>query len=135
MKSTHFKSKWYFRVMAPVPMISQMTAMLFMAANGRPSLEKFAPDWVLHIVAYTALALFSWLTWQGLIPDLPNRKSLLFATTTAILFSVLDEGVQIFSPFRTAQLSDLMADFAGVLFSLICVYLITLFLKEIQHDR
>jgi len=112
------------RWMLPVPMIAQMTAMLIMASHGRPQMTAPVPDGLLHVLAYTVLGLTSWLAWHAFNPRGSADRLRRAGPLTAAVFGVLDEGIQLASPDRAAQLSDIGADIAGSALSLLLIYLI-----------
>ena len=126
MDFVNYKYFNQLRRLLPLPMLCQMSAMLFMASNGRPNIAHIAPDWILHIMAYSILGLLAWIAWLGILPAATKNIGITLSIATTTLFSLLDEGLQILTPTKTAQISDLAADFIDVIISL---FLITLFLS------
>ncbi|MBN1296044.1 VanZ family protein [bacterium] len=110
-----------FRFFLSLPMLLQMAVMLAMASEGRPAMTLLFPDAALHVIAYIILGVLAWIAWLGIAPETPPRRLYLYSAVTAILFGALDESTQLFSPARTAQLDDWIADIAGTLISLILI--------------
>ncbi|MCD4654054.1 VanZ family protein, partial [bacterium] len=94
-----------------------------MASNGRPNIAHIAPDWILHIMAYSILGLLAWIAWLGILRAATRNIGITLSIATPTLFSLLAEGRQVLTPTSTAQISDLAAGFIGAITRL---FLITL---------
>lgn len=81
-----------------------------------------------HFILYLGLGFLTFL----MFTCYKKAKAYYYAATTCFLFSLTDEFHQFFVPGRSAQLIDIIVDFAGAI-SGILIY--TLFLKLIVKIR
>ncbi len=103
------------------PALAWMGLIFLLSSQSRPpSLAGEAPDWLLHGIAYGALAALLHRAWTGRLLGPPAPAGVLlavFAATT--LFGASDEFHQSFVPGRHAELRDLVADAAGATLALL----------------
>jgi VanZ family protein len=121
LKLTHSK----FRGILPIPMIAQMSMMVYMALFGRPAVQTIAPDWVMHIAAYYILFVLSWIGCHGISPRSRLDDHRLSALVIAICFAFIDEGLQFLVSVRHGELLDVIADAFGALLAFLFITIIT----------
>lgn len=90
-------------------LVTLVTALLYFGS--RPGMAVVFPyllwDKLAHGVAFGGFAALGWIAMGG--------RSLWGPVLLAGMIGILDEGMQYFSPFRTADLRDLVADLTGAL--------------------
>lgn len=95
------------------------------ATRGVPAFLEFLIRKVAHIVAFAILALVTWLILHRRWPRL-GWRTYPIAFFLTILYAILDEVHQYFTPGRLASWTDVMIDGAGALVVLIIIALIQL---------
>lgn len=94
-------------------------------------LHVFGVDKILHFSAYFVFGLFLQLFVHANFHKFVSRKKIYLIILIGFLYSISDEVHQYFVPGRSADYNDLVADFAGILFSLIFYRII----YEFFHSR
>src|SRR5690606_11892121 len=94
-------------------LVTLVSAMLFMGS--RPGVEVIIPnppwDKVAHLMAYGGFATLTWVFLRG--------TSFLGPLAVVGMIGLLDEAMQYYSPSRTADLQDIVADLAGGLLAVL----------------
>lgn len=119
-----------FRLLLTVPVLTQMGLMLWMAAEGRPGSPVYIPDWLLHFLAYSAMAVLAWIACHGAFPVRMLSAHIHVAIVITIAFGLIDELLQKMSPFRNSDPADFLADAAGAVSGYFLIRFYTRFRKE-----
>lgn len=99
------------RIIYWLPTLLYAAAILFMTTRPALSLPARHLDKVVHFFAYAVLAL----SMQFSLRKSSASRPVVLAAVLTIAIGALDETFQIFSPYRTASLFDLLADAAGAI--------------------
>ena len=95
------------RVLCLLLLVTLATAMLYFGSQ--PGIEGMIPnppwDKLAHMVAFGGFAALAWVAMGG--------RSQLGAVVVAGAISLMDEGMQYYTPGRTADFTDIVADLAG----------------------
>jgi VanZ family protein len=98
-----------------IPALAYMGAIFYLSSQSQLPIGPDVSDKLSHVVAYFGLAV---VLVVGLCSGLPSRlrpATALMAWGMAVGYGVTDEVHQMFVPYRTAALDDLVADAAGAL--------------------
>lgn len=90
-----------------------MAGIFVVSAQSSPPVPGGIPDKLLHFVAFFGLAVVVGRAVGGGLPPVLNRTRAWWAMLICLGYAVTDELHQIFVPFRTADVADLLADAAG----------------------
>jgi VanZ family protein len=95
------------------PVVIFMAAIHVASSMSNPPEPTGVSDKTLHIVTFAMLALVALRalaggTWRGV-----TRWTLIGCCAIAVLYGVKDEWQQAYTPGRTSDLMDVVADFAG----------------------
>ena len=94
-------------------LVALVTTMLFIGS--RPGIEAAIPtppwDKIAHFVVFGGFATMAWIVMRGGSEAGP--------IAVAGLISLMDEGMQYYSPGRTAAFADIVADLAGALLAVL----------------
>ena len=97
-------------------LLTLVTTMLFLGS--RPGIEAAIPvppwDKLAHLVAFGGFAALAWVVLKG--------RSWWGPVAVAAVISVLDEGMQYYSPGRTAAFADMVADLAGAILAVLVLW-------------
>jgi VanZ family protein len=106
-------------------LLTLATTMLLMGS--RPGIEAVIPsppwDKLAHLVAFGGFASLAWVVLKG--------NSQAWPVAVAGLIALMDEGMQYYSPGRSADVRDLVADLTGALLAV----LVLKFLRGIATSR
>ena len=78
-----------------------------------PEIRFLAADKVVHFIEYALFALLVYRSMLHLRPGLSAHKALWFSGLLLLVFAVLDEWVQKYTPGRHAEFLDYVADVVG----------------------
>ncbi len=99
-----------------LPAVAYAAAVLTMGVTpqeGAPSPE--VDDKIVHLITFAVMMLLATRATRFLAPRRGSVQHLFLAGAAAMGIGVLLEVLQAFTPDRTAELGDLLADLAGVL--------------------
>ncbi len=101
--------RWYSLLL----LLSLVTVMLFIGS--RPGVEVIVPnppwDKVAHLIAYGGFATLAWIFLGG--------RSTLGPVAVVALIGLMDETMQYYSPGRSADFRDIVADLSGALLAVL----------------
>jgi len=100
-----------------IPIIYAVTIFVLssMSLTLSPSYSFPQMDKLIHAVEFGLFSVFLFRAFQISFLKIPVLYLILITTSVSILYGALDEYHQLFTPFRTADLLDLLADSVGVL--------------------
>ena len=81
---------------------------------GPPSFERELFFSIMHVLGFGLLTV---LWWWALLVYLPHRRALIVAVVIALVFGAVTEWLQGFAPDRAVQITDFLANCAGVAFA------------------
>lgn len=90
-----------------------MAAIFYVSAQSSPPSPGGVPDYVLHAVEYLGLAVVVFRAVSGRLGARVTGARALWTMVVTVGYGASDEIHQLFVPFRTADLRDLLADAAG----------------------
>lgn len=104
------------------PPLLWMGLIFFLSSRRLPASVATAPDWLLHGIAYGALAVLLHRAVVGrLRPARISAGTLAGVLLATVLYGVSDEVHQSFIPGRTAEARDVLADAVGAAVALAAV--------------
>ncbi len=86
-----------------------------------------------HFVEYFLLGIIFFYTVLSFVRHLDFK--MIFALVFGLVVAAIDESIQLFSSGRSAQVSDVLLDFTGVLASVAVLSILTLIVKNIRKDK
>ncbi len=100
-----------------IPIIYAVTIFVLssMSLTLSPSYSFPQMDKLIHAVEFGLFSVFLFRAFQISFLKIPVLYLILITSLISILYGALDEYHQLFTPFRTADLLDLLADSVGVL--------------------
>jgi VanZ family protein len=101
------------------PVFAYMAAIFYLSAQSSPPVPGGVPDWVLHAIEYCGLGI---VVFRAVATGLGTAVTAGRAQLTlliALAYAVSDELHQMFVPYRTADVRDVLADAAGASIALI----------------
>jgi len=106
-------SRWRWLVWPQAALVFLVTQMAYLDLLPGPLLRVPYMDKVLHFLLFGAVTF--WLNFW-LMGRAPSPKFIPLAVLLPLSLAALEEGAQTFSPLRTPDMTDFMADVTGMLF-------------------
>ena len=104
------RARWLF-LWAPV--VVYMAAIFYMSAQSDPPAPGGVPDYVLHAIEYFGLSVVVFRAVAGGLGRAVTATSLTSTLLITLAYAISDEVHQLFVPYRTADVRDVLADVAG----------------------
>jgi VanZ family protein len=96
-----------------------MAAIFYLSHQSNPPVPGGVPDKLLHAIEYFGLGVVVFGAVAGRLPAAVDARRIGLTMLIAVGYAVSDELHQLFVPWRTADVRDLVADAAGVALALI----------------
>ena len=100
------------------PVVVYMAAIFYLSAQSSPPVPGAIPDYVLHAIEYCGLAIVVFRALAGGLPAALDAKRVGLTLLITMAYAISDEVHQLFVPWRTADVIDLIADAAGAVLGL-----------------
>ena len=104
------------------PVVAYMALIFYLSAQSSPPVPDEIPDWVLHSVEYFGFAVVVFRAVSGGLPAVVTRASVAASMAIVTTYAISDEVHQLFVPYRTADLRDVMSDIVGASIALVACW-------------
>lgn len=95
------------------PVVVYMAAIFYVSAQSSPPAPGGVPDYVLHAIEYFGLAVVVFRAVAGRLGSAVTATRLQRTLAITLAYAISDEVHQLFVPYRTADVRDVLADIAG----------------------
>jgi VanZ family protein len=104
------------------PVALYMAGIFYLSAQSNPPTPGGIPDKVLHAIEYFGFGAVVFRAVAGGLPALVDARRARRTLLIAVGYAASDELHQLFVPYRTADVRDLLADAVGVALALIACW-------------
>ena len=96
------------------PVAVYMAAIFYLSAQSSPPAPGGLPDYVLHAIEYFGFAVVVFRAVAGGLGGAVTAPRLKLTLLITLAYAMSDEVHQLFVPYRTADVRDVLADMGGV---------------------
>ena len=104
------------------PVVAYMAGIFYLSAQSNPPVPGPIPDWVLHGVEYCGLGIVVFRAVAGGLGAPLTASSVTTTLLITLTYAISDEVHQMFVPYRTADIRDVLADAAGASLALVACW-------------
>jgi VanZ family protein len=101
------------------PVIAYMAVIFNLSAQSSPPAPGGIPDWLLHGVEYFGLTVLVVRAVSGGLRAAVTRRGAQATMVIVAAYAISDEVHQLFVPYRTADVRDVLADLVGASLALL----------------
>jgi VanZ family protein len=95
------------------PVVVYMAAIFYVSAQSSPPAPGGVPDYVLHAIEYFGLSVVVFRAVAGGFGRAVTATRLKLTLLITLAYAISDEVHQLFVPYRTADVRDVLADMTG----------------------
>ena len=95
------------------PVIAYMAAIFYLSAQSSPPVPSRVPDKLLHAIEYFGLGIVVFRAVAGGLSSAVDGTRARLTMLITVAYAVSDEVHQLFVPYRSADVRDLLADATG----------------------